>query len=138
MSLVGKLEDLGLAEILQLLSVSEKTGKLTLTCRDGSGLIVFRKGRIIYAASNSAREAFGHILVCRKLIDEVMLTKALQLQHHSREEKRLGSILIEMKAVTAHDLEVVLRPADREDHLRAPGLEGRFLQVRAAGDPRAR
>jgi len=109
MSLVGKLEDLGLAEILQVLSVSEKTGKLTLTCRDGSGLIVFRKGRIIYTASNSAREAFGHILVCRKLIDEAMLTKALQLQHHSREEKRLGSILIEMKAVTAHDLEVVLR-----------------------------
>ena len=135
MSLVGKLEDLGLAEILQLLSVSEKTGKLTLTCRDGSGLIVFRQGRIIYAASNSAREAFGHILVCSKLIDEASLAKALQIQHRSREEKRLGSILIGMKVVTAQDLEGVLRQQTQKIISELLRWEGGFFKFEPLAIP---
>ncbi len=135
MSLVGKLEDLGLAEILQLLSVSEKTGKLTLTCRDGGGLIVFRNGRIIYAASNSAREAFGHILVCSKLIDEASLAKALQIQHRSREEERLGSILIGMKVVTAQDLEGVLRQQTQKIISELLRWEGGFFKFEPLAIP---
>lgn len=109
MSFVGRLEDLALAEILQMLAVSGKTGKLVLTRRDGEGLLVFKDGKIIYAASNSAREAFGNILVCRHLVSEEALTDALKRQHRSREEKRLGTILVEMGAVSATQLEEVLR-----------------------------
>jgi hypothetical protein len=109
MSFVGRLEDLALAEILQMLAVSGKTGKLVLTRRDGEGLLVFKNGKIIYAASNSAREAFGNILVCRHLVTEENLMDALKRQHRSREEKRLGTILVEMGAMSATQLEEVLR-----------------------------
>ena len=109
MSFVGRLEDLALAEILQMLAVSGKTGKLVLTRRDGEGLLVFKDGKIIYAASNSAREAFGNILVCRHLVDEDTLMEALKRQHRSREEKRLGAILIEMGAMSGAQLEEILR-----------------------------
>ncbi len=105
MSLAGKLEELPLPDILQLLSLAEKSGRLSLTSRDAEGLLVFRRGRIIYAASNSARESFGNILVCRKLVDEPTLRKALERQHRSREERRLGQILIEMGALSQEALE---------------------------------
>lgn len=109
MSLAGKLEDVGLADLLQLLASNEKTGRLTLTRRDGHGVVILRRGRIIYAASNSVRETFGSILVCRGLISEETLVQALERQHASREEKRLGTILVEMSQVRQEDLEEAMR-----------------------------
>ena len=42
MSLVGSLEDLGLGDILQIVSLSRKSGLLLLRSDDGEGRIVFR------------------------------------------------------------------------------------------------
>jgi Domain of unknown function (DUF4388) len=107
--LAGKLEDVTLPGLLQMLAVKARTGKLTLTCREGVGLVVLRDGRIIYTASNSAREALGNILVCQGLIPEGTLAQALDLQHSSPEEKRLGAILVEMGALSPGDLDRVIR-----------------------------
>src|SRR5262249_54549771 len=49
MSLVGSLEDLGLADILQIMSLSRKSGVLVLRGEDGEGRIVFRDG-LVHAA----------------------------------------------------------------------------------------
>ena len=46
MSLVGSLEDLGLGDILQIISLSEKSGILLLRSDRGEGRIIFRKGLI--------------------------------------------------------------------------------------------
>jgi hypothetical protein len=114
MSLAGTLDELALPDILQIISLAEKTGRLSLTTRDAEGMIVFRRGRIIYASSNSAREAFGCILVGMKLIDEPTLRKALIRQHRSHEERRLGRILVELGALREEDLErVVQRQVER-------------------------
>ncbi len=107
--LAGKLEDVTLPGLLQMLAVKARTGKLTLTSREGSGLVVMREGRILYAASNAAREALGNILVCQGLVDEATLARALDLQHTSPEEKRLGAILVEMGALSPGDLDRVVR-----------------------------
>ncbi|MGD1146812.1 MAG: DUF4388 domain-containing protein [Thermoanaerobaculaceae bacterium] len=88
--------------------MAEKSGRLDLTTRDGEGLIVFRAGRVIYAASNAARETLGSMLVCRRLISEEALRQALDRQHRSREERRLGSILVQMCAVSQDALEAVI------------------------------
>jgi hypothetical protein len=107
--LAGRLEDVTLPGLLQMLAVKARTGKLTLTCREGVGLVVLRGGRIIYTASNSAREALGNILLCQGLIDEAALARALDLQHTSPEEKRLGAILVEMGVLSPGDLDRVIR-----------------------------
>jgi hypothetical protein len=86
-----------------------KSGKLTLRRRQGSGLIVLRNGRIIYAASSSVREAFGNILVCHGLISEATLTEALKRQQWSGESRRLGAVLIGMGAVREEDVAEVVR-----------------------------
>jgi hypothetical protein len=49
MSLVGSLEDLGLGDILQIVSLSRKSGVLVLRCEAGEGHIVFREG-LVHAA----------------------------------------------------------------------------------------
>ena len=57
MSLFGKLEDTPLKELLQVLVASRVSGRLRLTARDREGIVVFRDGKIIYAASSSVRES---------------------------------------------------------------------------------
>ena len=46
MGLVGRLEDLALPDIFQVISLTKKTGKLTLTRREGTGVVVFKDGQI--------------------------------------------------------------------------------------------
>jgi Domain of unknown function (DUF4388) len=105
----ARLEDLELPSILRMLATNRKTGKLVLTRRDGQALLVFREGRIIYAASSSIRETFGSILLCKGLISEQDLTQALEQQHWFREQRRLGSILIEMGKVDQETLDEVMK-----------------------------
>lgn len=107
-SFAGKLEDVPFPELLQFIALNRKTGKLTLTRRDGTGVVVLRSGRIIYAASNSVRETFGSILVCRGLVSEPTLMEALQKQQAAGGKKRLGAILVEMGKVTEDDLREVM------------------------------
>ena len=107
--LAGKLEEGTLPGLLQMLSMKRRSGKLTLATRDAHGLVLLQDGNIIYAASNSAREAFGNILIRHRLIDDGTLMKALEQQHVSGQEKRLGTILVEMGAISQEDLENVLR-----------------------------
>jgi hypothetical protein len=107
-ALAGKLEDVQPAEILQFLAMSEKTGKLTFTTGTQEGLIVFRQGKIIYAASSSLRETFGSIALSLQMVTEAELIDALLQQHRSGEDKRLGEILIEMEVLEQANLQTVL------------------------------
>ena len=109
MSWMGRLDEVSIADLLHLISWGEKTGKLRLARQDAEGLLVFRKGKILYAASNSPREALGNILICRRLVSEDTLLGALAQQHASERERRLGAILIEAGAITAKTLESVIR-----------------------------
>jgi len=107
--LTGKLEEGTLAGLLEMLSAKRQSGKLSLATRDAHGLVVLQDGNIIYAASNSAREAFGNILIRHELIDDGALMQALEQQHASEQQKRLGTILVEAGAISQEDLENVLR-----------------------------
>ena len=109
MSFVGKLEEFQLSDLLQIISTNEKSGKLNLTRHDAQGVIVFRQGKIIYAANSSARETLGFLLLTADLITEQQLLEALEIQHQADEEKRLGSILVETGALPSEALERVVR-----------------------------
>jgi len=109
MALVGRLQDLALPDIFQIIAVTKKTGKLTLTRREGTGVVLFQTGQVIYAASDASRETLGNLLVCQKLITESTLNAALEAQHRSPTGKRLGTILVEKGALTKEQLESVTR-----------------------------
>ncbi len=108
MSLVGRLEDLALPDIFQIISLSKKTGTLVVRSRKGTGMVVFKDGQVIQAASDSIRDSLGNILVSQGMLAEASLTRALSLQKRET-DKPLGMILVEMGAVSTQTLESVVR-----------------------------
>lgn len=108
-SLTGRLQDVPLVEVLHFISLNRKSGRLVLTQRGGHGLVLLRQGAIIYAASSSVRETFGSILVARGLVTEAILVAALELQHVAADEKRLGTVLVEMGVLTPEKVEEAVR-----------------------------
>ena len=65
MSLEGRLEDMGLADIFQIISLSKRSGILTLIRKEGTGRLVFTQGQIIFASSDS-RSRLGYSLVKKR------------------------------------------------------------------------
>ena len=108
MALAGKLKDIRPAEILIFLAESEKTGKLNFTTGTQEGMVLFRDGKIIYAASSSIRETFGSIALSLNIVSRRQLDQALLLQHKSREDKRLGEILVGFGAMKPSDVQKIL------------------------------
>jgi len=108
MSLVGRLEDLALPDIFQIISLSKKTGTLVVRSRKGTGMVVFKDGQVIQAASDGIRDSLGNILVSQGMLDEAALSRAVALQKRQADTP-LGMILVEMGAVAAQTLETVVR-----------------------------
>lgn len=104
MALFGTLADLPLADLLHLLETNQLSGRLTVTNEEGHGVVVFRDGRVIYAATNGPRETVGSMLVHRKIISPSTLTEALGRQARSAAERRLGSVLLDMGVVDEETL----------------------------------
>ena len=108
MSLVGRLEDLALPDIFQIISLSKKTGTLVVRSRKGTGMVVFKSGQVIQAGSDTIRDSLGNILISQGLIAQADLTSALAAQKASP-DKHLGMLLVEIGATTPKVIEDVVR-----------------------------
>lgn len=109
MNLVGNLEDLGLGEILQIVSLSRKSGILTLNGMKGEGEIVFRQGEVVRAASPEFKESLADLLLRKGSIDPATMDLALSMQEREGFKERLGSILVRHFHLPAETLEEVIR-----------------------------
>lgn len=109
MSLVGNLEDLGLGEILQIVSLSRKSGVLSLQSQTKQGKIYFREGQVIRANSSSRRENLGELLLRRKLVDLPILKEALTLQQQEGGQRRIGAILGENFDISREAIEEAVK-----------------------------
>lgn len=105
----GNLQDFNPIELVQILGLLEKSGVLRLQRIEQEGLIAFRRGRIIYAASPSVRESLGSLLLARGLIEETELNEALAQQRSSTEKKRLGAIMVESGVLEQTILEELIK-----------------------------
>jgi len=106
MSLVGNLEDLSLGDILQIVSLSRKSGLLVLESRQRQGKIVFRDGQVVRATSNVFQENLGDILLRRHLVDLDTLRSALLRQRKmDPPQPRLGDILAQHHGVSKAAIE---------------------------------
>lgn len=109
MSLVGNLEDLGLGEILQIVSLSRKSGTLALHSRGREGRIEFRFGQVTHARSTTFQQGLGEVLIQKGIIDQGTLKQALDLQEKGGFKERLGTILIKQFGVKDSVIEEVVR-----------------------------
>jgi hypothetical protein len=108
MSLEGRLEDLSLPDIFQIVSLSKRSGVLVLIRKEGIGRVVFNRGHIFYASSGN-KTRLGYTLVRKGIITGQDLEKALRIQKAEGFRKPLGMIMVEMDAVSPEVLEKEVR-----------------------------
>ena len=110
MSLVGSLEDLGLGDILQIISLSRKSGMLVLRADDGEGQIVFCEGAIASAFSKGGPTSL------RELLSRTGSVGGADLENAEEESLRVGrsleEVLVERGLADAEELD-----AQRRSHV---------------------
>ena len=109
MSLVGNLEDLGLGEILQIVSLSRKSGVLQLNSLDREGRVIFHDGQVIRASASTFPENIGDLVIRAGMVDIVTLKKALVIQHERDDGRRIGDILVSDFGVDREAIDTVVR-----------------------------
>ena len=109
MSLVGNLEDIGLGDILQIVSLSRKSGVLLLRSRGREASIVFVEGQVVHAASSAFKEDIGDLLLRKGLIDLGLLKKILAYQRSTSKPVRIDTILSEQFSLPLNLIDSLLR-----------------------------
>ncbi|HEY6000140.1 MAG TPA: response regulator, partial [bacterium] len=109
MSLVGNLEDLSLPDILQIVSLSKKSGILVLEREGQQGKILIREGKVIQTVSPRPGKTLGELLVSRGLVGPEDLARALELQRAGESRELLGSILVRLGLMDEAALEKIVQ-----------------------------
>ena len=98
---------MGLADLLQWLGHSQKTGTLLITGAEVEKSVLFRDGLVIATSSNDPREYLGQFLVNYGYISEEELRKAMDVQREFN--MLLGQILIMIDAISEAELQKLMR-----------------------------
>lgn len=100
-------------DLLQWLSLGQKTGTLVITNKRVEKKIFFRRGRVISSASNDPREYLGQFLMSHGYLTEPELKKAMEVQQQSR--ILLGKILVMIEVISEADLQRLMRLKAEEE-----------------------
>ncbi len=109
MSLVGNLEDLSLPDILQIVSLSKKSGILMLEREGQQGKILIRQGKVIQTVSPRPGKTLGELLAARGLVRPDDLRAALEAQRSGGNRELLGAILVREGLIDMTSLEKVVQ-----------------------------
>ncbi len=105
MSLLGRLEDLSLPDIIQIVFLSRRTGVLEIVDADGRSTILFHHGLIIDASSPGEAE-LGSLLRERARADRA---RHAEVDRMIEEGAPLGTALIELGVVGQEELATLVR-----------------------------
>jgi hypothetical protein len=100
-------------DLLQWLSMAQKSGTLTIAAQSVEKRVFFRNGRIISSASTDPREYLGQFLMSYGYITEEELKKAMEVQRQSK--ILLGKILVMINAIKEEDLLRLMRLKAEEE-----------------------
>jgi hypothetical protein len=109
MSLVGSLEDLGLGDILQIISLSRKSGVLLLRSDRGEGQIVFREGLIRGAFRKGDPTALRDLVASAEAVPKRELDAACEQARG--QGVPLAAVLVDRSLMSADALEELRREA---------------------------
>ena len=113
MGVSGNLKSMLPGDLLQWLSLAQKTGTLVVANQAVEKKIFFRGGRIISSASNDPREYLGQFLMSHGYLNEEELKKAMEVQQQSG--ILLGKILVVIGLITEADLTRLMRLKAEEE-----------------------
>ena len=95
MSLVGRLEDLSLGDILQIIALSGKSGVLTLSNRGNESRIIFKNGQIISTLNPGEKENIASLLIREGVINLPILKDAVSHLRTIKFRRNLAWVLSE-------------------------------------------
>lgn len=107
MGVSGNLKTMLPGDLLQWLSLGQKTGTLIVTKKAIEKKIFFKKGRVISSASNDPREYLGQFLMSHGYMSEPELMKGMQVQAESG--IFLGKILVMIDVIDEESLQHLMR-----------------------------
>lgn len=108
MSLVGRLEDLALSDIFQILSIGKKTGTLILWGSHGNAMIVFKNGLVLRAETDDIDSTIGEDLLRNGIIKDTIFNLALEVKK-KLPEKSFPEILLELGSINKETIEKITR-----------------------------
>ena len=97
----GRLEGISVPDLLCGLSRTGKTGVLSVTHDETTKRVYIDRGNIVFATSSDPDDRLGETLLCEDLITLDQLERAASRRGTG---KRLGTILVEIAAITPQDL----------------------------------
>lgn len=117
MALSGELKTMVLADILQWILMSRKTGMLTVESGIHTSKIFFKEGQIITTSSTDPRSYLGQFLLSFTDVTEEQLREAFEEQERSRIQVHkgiftktlLGRILVDQKAISKDQMQRILQ-----------------------------
>jgi hypothetical protein len=107
----GELQSSSVPELLRSLLGSGETGVLTFARGDVVKRLYLHQGRIVHAASTNVDERLGEVLMVQ---GRITARQYLDASGQVRSGRRLGTILVEMQALDAHELVPALEDQVRE------------------------
>jgi hypothetical protein len=113
MALSGNLRTMLPGDLLQWLSLGQKTGTLVVSNQRVEKKVFFRNGRVISSASNDPREYLGQFLMSHGYLTEPELKKAMEVQQQSG--ILLGKILVMIEVINEPDLVRFMRLKAEEE-----------------------
>ncbi|MGZ7079272.1 MAG: DUF4388 domain-containing protein [Thermoanaerobaculia bacterium] len=113
MAVTGNLSSMTPGDLLQWLSLGQKTGTLVLSRGSVQKKVYFRKGRVISSASNDPREYLGQFLISHGFLTEPELKKAMEVQLSSG--ILIGKILVMIEVISEKDLLRLMRLKAEEE-----------------------
>ena len=113
MGVSGNLKTMLPGDLLQWLSLGQKTGTLVVARQSVEKRIFFKGGRVISSATNDPREYLGQFLMSHGFLSEEELRKAMEVQQQSG--ILLGKILVTIGLITEQDLQRLMRIKAEEE-----------------------
>lgn len=101
LTLRGSIEDTSVPELMRSVFGSGETGVLTFRRADVTKSVYLHMGRIVYARSSDPSERLGEDLLLR---GKITVRQYLEASKQIRPGRRLGAILLELRAIEPEDL----------------------------------
>src|SRR5438105_10928125 len=112
MGVSGNLKTMLPGDLLQWLSLGQKSGTLVVASKSVEKRVFFKEGRVISSASNDPRDYLGQFLISHGFLTEQELMKAMEVQHSSG--ILLGKLLAMLDLISEPDLLRLVRPQAEE------------------------
>jgi len=111
MALVGDITDFPLPEVVQLIGIGGKTGKLTIECKSDGACFYFKDGFAVFAHPIYRKDKLGDVLRRNGVVTREQLETALYKQRAMAKtgmRPRIGTVLVDLGFLDEKNLVVFI------------------------------